>query len=1221
MSEPHDEASGEPPSQPREPAGLHDDDELANALAAQLLRFAPSGPIPIVRPQDLAAAADKAAAQKAADDSAAAEKTDPDSADNGPQAASAATSVESAAYPAAPPAAPLTPPADLPPVAPAADVSPAAPAADVPPADVPPADVPPAVVPPMTRPLLPVPGVAVPPFDDASADPSAAPAEPAPPAESGAPFDNGTADRSSIDASPFEAPVDTDVPQVPVPSMPLAPDTGITETAVTDGAAAAAAAAAAGPTAGSALERAEQLEGLLSRIQLDDAAYREWEASLQALAPAQVPLPPHPDPVPSTPDEAIPASAAVAAPVDLAPGASAVDERAASDTAAEAVAHRQTFRPVTGAEGSSPAPGTALEATPVIVPSDESTIDAQVDETETDATPVTSSIDIDTQPRSLVPEAELVATAISGGHSEEVVEAELVDGAPDAPVADETVVDAPAAAPPGSDELAGTGSDVAPDGDVPGVPAPVEDEDALDEDLGTEPAPGVPVWAAAAGLGAMARPSVPIVGDAPTVDGDQPAAEIPLSERAAALHSRFDSRRQPGEDPDTDLYSEPDDEAAPDEAAGRPASAFADRPEAPSAFDSILGAGASGDAAATPVSWADAFPSAGTLPATDGVPTTTGPIDPITVSPIEITDTGSIPVFDAPMKLDVDLHDDIDDVEAPEEVLPGAIDAALPVGPPEPGQHTGPIQTISTASLIAGPSLLPDDVADAEALAAAETVAAEPRIERVGIEPTPIDRRIGGVARMFWLWLAPNTSILTFSLGAVLIGYGVSARQAILAALAGLLLACLPLGLSTLASKRSGQPTAIVSRASFGVVGNIVPALMLLIVRLFWIAILLWLLATSFASLVFNAGYDIFVSPGIAGPVALALFGIIAAVIAVFGFRLLAGAQAILAFLGAVVAALVIGLTAPQIDFATITEGTDGDWLLVLGGAITVFSLLGTAWAAAGGDLARYQSPESSGVATVAVTGLGAALPAGAMIGWGILLAASNEATSVGLQTDPISTITSSLPGWYPLPLFFAITVSVVSGVASIAYSGGLTLLSVGVRMSRITATIVVAVVGIAGGLGILFLLPSLTPVLLDLAPTIAVPVAAWGGIIASEMFIRRRGFDSESLLRRGGVYPDVRWANLIALVLISVIGLGLISGTQGWFQFEGYLWNLLGVDTDTGIGGIDLGVLVALVLGLLTPVATGIAAIRRQEQGEAPPAAARIASAEAPASAPPAAG
>ena len=44
------------------------------------------------------------------------------------------------------------------------------------------------------------------------------------------------------------------------------------------------------------------------------------------------------------------------------------------------------------------------------------------------------------------------------------------------------------------------------------------------------------------------------------------------------------------------------------------------------------------------------------------------------------------------------------------------------------------------------------------------------------------------------------------------------------------------------------------------------------------------------------------------------------------------------------------------------------------------------------------------------------------------------------------------------------------------------------------------------------------------------------------------------------------------------------------------FLLPLIGVPLDSALAGTDFGVLVALVLGLLVPITTGIPAIRRQQ-------------------------
>src|SRR5690606_36515805 len=123
------------------------------------------------------------------------------------------------------------------------------------------------------------------------------------------------------------------------------------------------------------------------------------------------------------------------------------------------------------------------------------------------------------------------------------------------------------------------------------------------------------------------------------------------------------------------------------------------------------------------------------------------------------------------------------------------------------------------------------------------------RIELAGLEPTPLEQRVGRSARLFWIWFAAHSSIISVALGAVIFSLGVSLRQAVIATLVGVCISSLPLGIGSLAGKRSGQPTMVVSRATFGLIGNILPALISLVTRVFWGAALLWLLALGVAAI------------------------------------------------------------------------------------------------------------------------------------------------------------------------------------------------------------------------------------------------------------------------------------------------------------------------------------------------------------------------------------
>ena len=470
-------------------------------------------------------------------------------------------------------------------------------------------------------------------------------------------------------------------------------------------------------------------------------------------------------------------------------------------------------------------------------------------------------------------------------------------------------------------------------------------------------------------------------------------------------------------------------------------------------------------------------------------------------------------------------------------------------------------------------------------------------LETTGLESTPLESRVGGTTRLFWLWFATNSSVLSVAFGAALLSLGMSLRQAIVSALLGVAISFLPLGLGTLAGKRSGQPTMVVSRASFGLIGNVVPAVLAVIVRLFWGSVLLWMIAVSTARVLVGAK--------LAGPssetqltmlVVVVGFGIALAV-AYLGYHLFARLQLVLAVLSGILLLGVVAATWSSVNIPNALTVRDGPWILVVTGLVLVFSFIGLAWATSSGDVARYQRPTSSGASSMLWASFGATVPPFALIAYGALLAASDPGLARGFMASPLDTLRQLLPGWFAVPLIAAVVLSLLSGVILSIYSGGFSLQSAGVRLPRAWATVLVGMVVLAVAIVMIFTVNDVVPLFRDLATTLAVPVAAWVGIVASEIMIRRRRLDSPSLLKRGGVYPSVNWLNLSMLVVASVVGFGLTTATVSWLGWQGYLFTAFGLPSTTELAGTDLGVLVALLLGLLTPLVAGVPAVRRQEQ------------------------
>ncbi|MFM8448058.1 MAG: cytosine permease, partial [Candidatus Nanopelagicaceae bacterium] len=98
--------------------------------------------------------------------------------------------------------------------------------------------------------------------------------------------------------------------------------------------------------------------------------------------------------------------------------------------------------------------------------------------------------------------------------------------------------------------------------------------------------------------------------------------------------------------------------------------------------------------------------------------------------------------------------------------------------------------------------------------------------------------RHGKARDLFWPWCGANVSVLAISYGAFFLGFGINFWQATLAAVIGTVLSFLLVGVSSLAGKKHSVPTMILSRATFGVKGNLVPGFLSYLVFVGWETVL-----------------------------------------------------------------------------------------------------------------------------------------------------------------------------------------------------------------------------------------------------------------------------------------------------------------------------------------------------------------------------------------------
>jgi purine-cytosine permease-like protein len=550
---------------------------------------------------------------------------------------------------------------------------------------------------------------------------------------------------------------------------------------------------------------------------------------------------------------------------------------------------------------------------------------------------------------------------------------------------------------------------------------------------------------------------------------------------------------------------------------------------------------------------------------------------------VDAVHTGSIPVVTGSIPIPMDGLD-VDDLSNDDAV--DDTDQVSLAGIPHPA--TAPVEPILTPRVGQNETVLESPEPIAKSVGVPETAT---------VAPTATDLRIGRAARMFWMWFAANSSLVSLAFGAMVFAIGMSLRQAMVGVVVGVAISLLPLGLSSLAGKRSGQPTMVISRAAFGRRGNALPSIVALVSRAFWGAALLWLLGQAVSAVLVGALLTGGLSGELISYIAMAVGFVIAVAVAALGYGVIVRLNLVISVLSGILIAGVVALTWQFVDFAAVIATPDADWLgAVTSVAVLVFSFLGLLWANSGADLARYQRSGASGAGSGALAAVGAALPAAVLMIYGTLLAASNSQLAAGFVENPFDTIGRMLPVWYPVPLIAAIALSLICGAVLTVYSGAFAFQSLSAGSSRAIAIVISAVV-LAGLTALLvFSVIDMTVLFRDFATTIAVPVAAWAGIFAADTMIRTRPYDTDALLKAGGVYPAVRAGNVVLFIALTAVGFGLTSSTISWLSWQGYLISIVGLPAGGLLATSDIGVIVALVGGVLLGILTGTSGIKKQE-------------------------
>lgn len=471
-------------------------------------------------------------------------------------------------------------------------------------------------------------------------------------------------------------------------------------------------------------------------------------------------------------------------------------------------------------------------------------------------------------------------------------------------------------------------------------------------------------------------------------------------------------------------------------------------------------------------------------------------------------------------------------------------------------------------------------------------------VEQTGIEIIDEADRTAQPRDLFWPWFAANVSVFGLSYASFVLYFGISFWQSVFVSVIGIVISFLLCGVIAIAGKRGSAPTMILSRAAFGVQGQKVPGVISWLVSIGWETFLAILAVLATSTIFTRLGWGGGTGTKVVAAVVVAAL-IVSASVA--GYHIIMKMQSILTWITGIVTVFYMVLTIDDINWSAVQDIPAGSTQSVIGALVMVMTGFGLGWINIAADWSRYQRRTASGPSIVAWNTFGGALAPVILVVFGLALAGSSTDILDGVAGDPIGTLATLLPIWALVPFLLAAILSLVSGAVLGIYSSGLTLLSLGVKLNRPQAAGVDGVLLTLGTIYVVFFADNFINPFQSFLITLGVPLAAWAGIMISDLVLRKRDYDDAALFDEQGRYGAFDWVSIGTMVAASFIGWGLVinafSDDASWNNWQGYLLGPLGLGGRDGAWAFaNLGVLAALVIGFVVTLVARRSTVARQE-------------------------
>jgi NCS1 family nucleobase:cation symporter-1 len=446
-------------------------------------------------------------------------------------------------------------------------------------------------------------------------------------------------------------------------------------------------------------------------------------------------------------------------------------------------------------------------------------------------------------------------------------------------------------------------------------------------------------------------------------------------------------------------------------------------------------------------------------------------------------------------------------------------------------------------------------------------------IEAHGIDHIPEAERYGRARQLIGVWATSQANYVVILVGGLLIGLGLNFWQALAVIVVGNLFSVLT-GFISATGPASGTPSQIIQKALFGPKGNLFSQVFTgWMVNVIFLA-LNW---TGAASIIFavldRVGYktdDLMKALVITALAALTL------VISVYGYNFITRSYKYISWMFLVVFGLatVFLLTAAKGNVNSLEPLTGYKFWIAFFGGVSLLACTPISYTN-GADFSRYLPSKTPIRNIVAAVTVGYMVPS-------VLLSALGAYVTAALQAqDPQTAIEGLLPTWFA-PLFtIAVVIGTVANNAMTAYSSGLVLQTVGIKLRRSITVVADGIFGIIITL-LAVIVWDFVDAMNNLLQLIVVTVAPLMSVYLADMWLRRNRYDGRALefAKPDSQYWYTNGYN-VAGIIAFLAGFTASLLTVATTFYVGPVNNLL--------GGLDI----SFEVGMLIPAIIYIAAKR----------------------------